>query len=72
MKTPPSSRTGDKEQHGVVVKFDADRGFGFIRDFRFMASISGSFGPGMLKSVRRRASVSIQYSVCESTRSSLP
>jgi uncharacterized membrane protein YsdA (DUF1294 family)/cold shock CspA family protein len=31
MKTPPSSETGDKEQHGVVVKYDADRGFGFIR-----------------------------------------
>ena len=31
MKTSPSTRTGDKEQHGVVVKFDADRGFGFIR-----------------------------------------
>ena len=31
MKTAPNSKTGDKEQHGVVVKYDADRGFGFIR-----------------------------------------
>jgi uncharacterized membrane protein YsdA (DUF1294 family)/cold shock CspA family protein len=31
MKTATSSQADDKEQHGVVVKFDADRGFGFIR-----------------------------------------
>jgi uncharacterized membrane protein YsdA (DUF1294 family)/cold shock CspA family protein len=31
MQTPPNNKTGDKEQHGVVVKYDADRGFGFIR-----------------------------------------
>ena len=31
MQTPPGNKTGDKEQQGVVVKFDADRGFGFIR-----------------------------------------
>jgi uncharacterized membrane protein YsdA (DUF1294 family)/cold shock CspA family protein len=31
MKTPPSTKMGDKEQDGVVIKFDADRGFGFIR-----------------------------------------
>jgi uncharacterized membrane protein YsdA (DUF1294 family)/cold shock CspA family protein len=31
MTTPASARTGGEEQHGVVVKYDADRGFGFIR-----------------------------------------
>jgi uncharacterized membrane protein YsdA (DUF1294 family)/cold shock CspA family protein len=31
MQTPPGSKTDNKEQHGVVVKYDADRGFGFIR-----------------------------------------
>jgi uncharacterized membrane protein YsdA (DUF1294 family)/cold shock CspA family protein len=31
MKATPNSKASDKEQHGVVVKYDADRGFGFIR-----------------------------------------
>jgi uncharacterized membrane protein YsdA (DUF1294 family)/cold shock CspA family protein len=31
MTTPANARTGSEEQHGVVVKYDAGRGFGFIR-----------------------------------------
>jgi uncharacterized membrane protein YsdA (DUF1294 family)/cold shock CspA family protein len=31
MARPASSHAGSSEQHGVVVKYDADRGFGFIR-----------------------------------------
>jgi uncharacterized membrane protein YsdA (DUF1294 family)/cold shock CspA family protein len=31
MQKPPAGKTGDSEQQGVVVKYDADRGFGFIR-----------------------------------------
>ena len=31
MAEPIRMKTGTKEQHGIVVKYDADRGFGFIR-----------------------------------------
>ena len=44
----------------------------FISDLRFMRAMSEFLMPGMLKSVRSRASVSSQYSFSESMRSILP
>jgi uncharacterized membrane protein YsdA (DUF1294 family)/cold shock CspA family protein len=31
MAAPANERTGGEEEHGVVIKYDAGRGFGFIR-----------------------------------------
>jgi hypothetical protein len=58
----------------MVERFEtlALRKTSFIRDLRLTLAISWSFSPGMLKSVRKCASYSNQYSFRESMRSILP
>ena len=50
----------------------ASMNLAFMRDLDFMSVMWSVLMPGILKSVRSRASVSSQNSLCDSSRSILP